>query len=147
MKFYLGGVMRNVIAVMMLMVAGTCFAQSGMQVTWPNGSSLTTKASRLDDDSGGQAALVKTIGIYKLDIVEPVTIPVVVYPPVPIVIKQKLRVKFTNDGRASVKWLGNGLPAGETGVTIADGSAPFTVRLVDINNVNRFYNVTVTPIP
>ncbi len=142
--------MRNVIAVMLMMAGGTCFGQSGMQVTWPNGASLTAAANAVDD-APLASAIIKTKGVYKYDLIgknppAQVLIPGIVPEPFPVVAKASLRVKFYSDGSASVRWYGNGL-GGEAGTAVADGSGVFTVKMVDLKNVNRFYNVTVTPIP
>ena len=131
--------MRSILAGLLVLAAGPVFAQTKMQVTWPNGGVLVATATAADD-SGDQSILVKTTGFFKYDMLGNSP------PGFPVVVQASLRVKFTNDGRASVRWYGNGL-WGEAGTTFADGSAPFTVKLIDKNNVNNWKIVTVTPIP
>jgi len=143
--------MRTWIAVMIVGLAGSAMGQSAMRVTFPNGASLTANANAQDDSGDVQPIYIQTMGWYKYDLfgksAPPVALPGHIPEPVPLIALASLRVKFTNDGKASVRWFGRSDLWRESGVAVADGSGVFTVKLVDKFNANKWEIVTVTPIP
>lgn len=139
--------MKHLLVLPLLLLASTATipstvlaaTPSKMQVTWPNGGSLTAVLTNQDDhqDWGGPESLfIKPTAVYRYDYAVPGTVPIQIH----------LRVRYTNDGSCAMKFYSNGLGY-EGGVAKADGSVPFTMKSTQGLNVNMFQNVTITPIP
>lgn len=131
---------RSILTALLLTIVSIASAAppSKMQVTWPNGAGLTavlTNNDDVEDWAGHQHWTSKATMVYRYDYAVPGTIPIQIH----------LRVRYTNDGRCSMKFYSNGLGY-EGGVAKADGSVPFSMQSKQGLNSN-FQNVIITPIP